>query len=609
VVDNGGDLVVENPDQGTDMVLADIDYLLTDNVENLTLTGTNTINGTGNTLDNVITGNSGDNILSGLTGNDVLIGNAGNDLLDGGTGADDMSGGLGDDSYVVDDIGDQVTELTGEGNDTVWSGINYTLGDNVENLVLTGTAAIKGTGNSLNNTMVGNTADNQLFGLSGNDILTGLGGNDWLDGGTGADTMSGGLGDDTYIVDNAGDLVVEFEGEGTDTVQSSVSTTLTDNVENLTLSGSASINGTGNELDNVITGNSGNNALYGLGGNDSLIGSNGNDTLDGGTGADIMSGGSGNDTYIVDDIGDVVSEASGQGTDQVFSGIDYTLTANVENLTLTGTVDINGTGNGLNNVISGNEGNNILDGGSGVDTMLGGTGRDTYSFNLGDGQDTIIDSAENGVGNIIAFGDGLTKDDLILTRDGNTLTLGYGTSGDTIVIPDFDPQGVDGSLVIDSFQFADGTSFSYHQLTDQAPVAVGQETVILQDVREIEGTISAVDPDGDSLSFSLQDSPMSGSLTLDENGTWTYQAAGLFTGEDTALLRIDDGYGGMVTTRLHFDVRVSAPTVAGQVLSLEEDGSLSDTLEVNNPVGGSNFRLEKCIKIYREKVLQSAYFA
>ena len=128
-------------------------------------------------------------------------------------------------------------------------------------------------------------------------------------------------------------------------------------VENLTLTGTAALSGTGNELDNVIIGNSGANVLTGLGGDD---------TLNGGAGADQMFGGTGNDTYVVDNVGDVVDETGGDGTDTVLSSISFSLAdavhamGSIENLTLTGTGAINGTGNALDNVLTGNSGNNVL---------------------------------------------------------------------------------------------------------------------------------------------------------------------------------------------------------------------------------------------------------
>ena len=430
VVDDAGDAVTESYNAGTDHVRSSIDYTLTDNVENLTLTGTADINGTGNSLNNVITGNTGNNVLDGQAGNDTiygnagddtliggdgndslyagdgvdkLFGNAGNDLLDGGSGLDSMAGGTGDDTYIVDNTSDVIVENVAEGTDHVQSSATYTLSDNVENLTLTGTADIDGTGNDLDNVIKGNSGANVLDGQAGNDTIYGNGGNDtilggagndYLDGGLGVDAMSGGSGDDVYIVDNMDDTVTELAGEGTDTVRASVSYTLSDNVENLTLTGSASISGIGNELDNVLTGNTGNNTLSGLAGDDTLIGNSGNDILDGGTGADTMSGGSGNDIYMVDDAGDVVSELSGQGTDHVHSSIDYTLTDNVENLTLTGTADLNGTGNNLGNVITGNAGNNVLDGGSGADTLIGGAGDDTYMID--NSADAIVELFDGG---------------------------------------------------------------------------------------------------------------------------------------------------------------------------------------------------------------------
>jgi Ca2+-binding RTX toxin-like protein len=206
VVDNLGDVVVELAGEGTDTVASSVTYGLGANLENLELTGTAAINGTGNELNNRMTGNSAANILAGGLGDDVLDGGDGDDVLDGGLGADRMIGGKGDDRFVVDNLGDVVVELAGEGTDTVASSITYGLGANLENLELTGTAAINGTGNELNNRMTGNSAANILAGGLGDDVLDGGDGDDVLDGGLGADRMIGGKGNDRFVVDNAGDV-------------------------------------------------------------------------------------------------------------------------------------------------------------------------------------------------------------------------------------------------------------------------------------------------------------------------------------------------------------------------------------------------------------------
>ena len=360
-----------------------------------------------------------------------MFGEAGNDTLYGGAGTDQLEGGAGDDTYTIDDNLDVIVELAGQGNDLVNAAITYTLGDNVERLTLTGSAAINGTGNALDNTLTGNGAAN---------TLTGGAGNDSLNGGTGADTLVGGTGNDTYVVDNTGDVVTELTDEGVDLVQSSVTYTLSSNVENLTLTGSSGLSGTGNALDNVLVGNSGANTLRGY---------EGNDTLDGGTGNDTMLGGTGNDTYVVNATGDVVTELANEGADLVRSAVTYTLGNNIESLLLTGTSAINGTGNALDNMLTGNSGTNSLTGGAGndtlegaagTDTLTGGTGADIYLHGRGYGADTVVENdATAGTVDVAKFLSGVGYDQLWFVRPSGTNNLEISIIGtsDKLTIKDW----------------------------------------------------------------------------------------------------------------------------------------------------------------------------
>ena len=164
------------------------------------------------------------------------------------------------------------------------------------------------------------TSDNALDGGANNDTLMGGDGNDTLDGGTGVDGMIGGIGNDTYFVDNVGDVIVENASEGIDTVYTASNYVLGANVEQLYLQeGGGAITGVGNGEMNQLVGNSFDNALDGGTNNNTLIGGGGNDTLDGGTGVDGMIGGTGNDTYFVDNVGDVIVENAGEGIDTVYT--------------------------------------------------------------------------------------------------------------------------------------------------------------------------------------------------------------------------------------------------------------------------------------------------
>jgi Ca2+-binding RTX toxin-like protein len=336
-----GDAVLERAGEGTDSVLAWVSFQLAANVEALILQGAAAINGTGNALNNTIIGNAASNVLNGAAGDDQLV------------------GGNGNDSYLVGAAGDRVVERAGEGFDQVQAWVSHQLAANVEALILQGAAAINGTGNALNNTIIGNA------------------GNNVLNGGAGSDTLVGGKGGDVYDVDSAGDRVQEAAGGGYDLVRSSVSFALGANLEDLALTGTAATNGTGNALANTITGNAGNNLLNGAAGNDLLI------------------GGKGDDIYYAAAAGDRVVELAGEGLDQVVAWISYRLTTHVENLTLAGTADLDGTGNYWNNTIMGNAGNNALSGGVGNDLIIGDDGADQLRGDAG--RDRLYGGAGNDI--------------------------------------------------------------------------------------------------------------------------------------------------------------------------------------------------------------------
>jgi Ca2+-binding RTX toxin-like protein len=411
-----------------------------------------------------IVGSSTNNRLVGTAAADKLVGLAGADTLDGRGGADTMIGGPGNDTYHVDDPGDRVIEAPDEGTDRVVATIDYALPAHVENLTLSG-AAGTGIGNDLANSIVGNALANSLWGGDGDDTLNGA---------LGADRMAGGPGNDRYYVDDPGDLVVEAPDEGTDRIFASIDYALPDHVENLTLQGSA-VTGRGNAAANSILGNALDNRLYG---------GDGDDTLNGGAGADWMEGGRGSDSYHVDDPGDRVWEAFDEGTDRVYSSIDYALPSHVENLTLQAGARI-GMGNAAANSITGNAGanylaggagadslsggqgddvlqggddndalstaggSNLLDGGAGADSLAGGTGSDLLiggrgndalrpkdganliAFNRGDGQDTLY--SLGGATNALSLGGGIAYEDVKLQKSSNHLVVHLG-NGEKITL-------------------------------------------------------------------------------------------------------------------------------------------------------------------------------
>ncbi|WP_302850055.1 calcium-binding protein [Sphaerospermopsis torques-reginae] len=554
VVDNSGDQVIENANEGTDTVVSFISYTLGNNLENLALIGNENINATGNELNNGFLGNDANNVLDGglgndslygQGGNDTLIGGEGNDYLDGGTGVDSLIGGNGNDTYVVDGLGDVVIENANEGIDAVISSISYTLGDNLETLILTGQNNLNGTGNNLNNTLFGNDVNNVLdgglgddtiYGQAGNDTLIGGEGNDTLIGGTGADSLIGGVGNDIYVVDELGDVVIENANEGIDTVVSFISYHLGDHLERLSLIGENNINGAANDLNNAMLGNDGNNFLDGGSGNDNLSGQGGNDTLIGGEGNDTLTGGVGMDAFRftsldggIDTITDFES-----GTDQIqidsngFTGLAigqlsaeaFTFGAGVTSATssthrfifnttngdlffdadgdgagasvkiatLSNSaslshsdifVNINVTGNDLNNVLLGNDDNNVLDGGigndtlygqGGNDTLVGGVGMDAFRFtSLDGGIDTITDF-ESGTDKIQIDSSGFTG--LAIGQlSAEAFTFGVGVTSATSSTHRFIFNTTNGDLFFDADGDGAGASVKIATLSNSASLS------------------------------------------------------------------------------------------------------------------------------------------
>lgn len=348
-----------------------------------TVTARNEVTLRSGVRDLIYTGN-GDFIGRGNALANRIVGGSGNDALFGNGGADILEGRLGNDSYYVDNVAQRIID-TG-GIDSVYASIGWRLQAGLENLIYTG---------SLGATLEGNQSNNNIVGGSGDDTLIANGGRD---------SLQGGLGNDIYVLDSNRHTIADLGG--LDTVVTRVSLTLPDMIENLTLTGEADVNATGNQLDNVIRGNIGNNVL------------------NGGTGADVMYGGNGNDTYIVDSAGDQCIEfdaaSNGGGIDLIRILLSqYEISPNIENLTFIGTGEFRGIGNNLDNVIVGGAGRDFLFGMGGNDTLFGGILDDI--FNGGAGRDVLTGGAGS---DVFIFAKGEADGDTISDFSGRGAAVG-----------------------------------------------------------------------------------------------------------------------------------------------------------------------------------------
>jgi Ca2+-binding RTX toxin-like protein len=392
-----------------------------------------------------------------------------------GSGLATLVGGKGNDTFVINNVADVITEAANSGKNIEQSSVSTTLAPNVQNLTGTGTAAITLTGNTLANVITANSAADTLIagsglatlvGGSGNDTFvinnssdvitvtsakagnvvqssvnyvlpanllnlngTGTGnisltgnvsantitansGNDTLTAGSGLATLIGGSGNDTFVVNSASDVITEAVNAGNNTEQTSASVTLATNVQNLSGTGSSGLTLTGNSGNDVITANSG---------ADKLVAGSGNDTLIAGTGNDTLTGGAGNDVFNVNNTADVVTAIAGSNVNTINTTVSYTASTNVQDLFGSGSGTITLTGNGGNDLIVGGTGTENLVGGSATSVLEAGTGNDTLkdtaaanALIAGAGNDTLTSGT---AASFIAGGAG-----------NDAITLGSGTA-------------------------------------------------------------------------------------------------------------------------------------------------------------------------------------
>jgi len=410
--------------------------------------GNDVLRSTGNAFtgptpaDGTMTGDS----LGGLGGNDVLIGAGGNDTLNGGSGDDTMIGGAGNDSYIVDSLGDTVTEAADEGTDIVSTSVSFALGANIENLSATGSAGVTLTGNGLSNVIRGNSGANAIFGGTDGPTVNSAG---QVVAAVAADTLVGGAGSDTYtirdgnndLVYEAGDNAVAGTIGGNDTIivvasQNRVAYDL--RTSGTGFSANGTVTGTGaSSVETILASEGASTLALDLAGSSVaqlIVGNNGTNRIDdgGAAGADTLIGLGGDDTYVIRNIATVVTEDANGGNDRVIiagtnadAAVTYTITGAVETITANGAQSdadsgaatggfageavaaytglINITGGATSQVIAGNASANALIGGGGTDTLIGLQGDDTYTV---DSFDDVVNetlAGSSGVDRIIAL--------------------------------------------------------------------------------------------------------------------------------------------------------------------------------------------------------------
>ena len=522
------------------------------------------------------------NTITGTANAETLTGTSGNDLIDGAGGADTMSGGAGDDTYIVSDPNAKVVEGYGGGVDTVKSSVSYTLSAYVENLTLTGSAAINATGNSQSNIIIGNDAANVITGGLGNDVLTG---------GGGADTFVISSGDGSDIITDftpgsrAGHDVVQLNGfaftsfsdiqAAMTQVGNDVYLALTGQdtlvFRNITVSSFTSDDfqlptslPVGGATTSWVNGSTGSHTVYGTAANDKITAVNADDTL---------VGWNGDDTYVIGNANQKIVENPGGGIDSVEAWTSYALPANVENLTLM-IGGLAGTGNQLANRIVGSSGDDVLNGGGGNDWIFGGAGNDTFIYGAGTGNVTIADfhvltstTAEHDKLILKGYDAGA-----YLTHVNDVWTVHYAGGTDTLRIA-----GVS-SLTSSDYSFVSAAT---------APMAMTALTVPTISVANVTGSTVIGLTNANQLILTghaqagvtvkvFDGANQIGTATADSNGAWNFATATLIDGSHAFAAAAADGGGNLTALSAEVDVTVDtvAPTVP-TVASFSPDSNVA----------------------------------
>lgn len=360
----------------------------------------------------------------------------------------------------------------------------------------------------------------------------------------------------------------------------------------------------GGDGDDLIYGGDGNDVLKGEGGADTVYGGAGDDAIYNNPDKNYFYGGTGNDTYYLNSSENVITENANEGTDVISTSVTHTLEDNIENLILTGTDAIDGTGNSLDNYIIGNSAANTLIAGSGSDTLEGAAGNDhlygdagddLYIYNLGDGADTITEASGT---DTISFGTGITKNNIVFNSNADgDLIITFTGSTDSIVIPS---ALISGNNQIENFVFADGTSYTYEEVLSlhDYPLAAGLKSAELAEDASIilDVLANAFDVDGDTIVLDSYTQSANGTITLNENNQLVYTPVANYHGTDSFTYTLSDGNGGTVTQTVNLTVNSvnDAPIAALTSATLYEDSSaVLDVIANSTDIDGDTLTISE----------------